>query len=158
MKRTTLMAVGAAAMLAATAHGASAQDRIRAGILECRGGSSAGFVVGSVSELGCLFRPSVGHHQHYVASISRIGVDIGVTDRTVLAWAVFAPTREVGPGDLSGRYAGVSAGAALGLGGTANVLVGGSSNSIALQPLSLQGQTGLNVAVGVADLDLRYGR
>jgi len=72
-----------------------------------------------------------------------------------MVWAVFAPTRRIGPGDLSGSYGGVTAGAAIGIGGNANALVGGSDNSFALQPLSFEGQTGLNVAVGVASLELR---
>ena len=75
----------------------------------------------------------------------------------MLGWAVFAPTRDIGPGDLAGNYGGVTAGAAVGVGANANVLVGGSNRSIALQPLSLQGQAGLNLAVGVAALELRYG-
>ena len=72
-----------------------------------------------------------------------------------MVWAVFAPTRRIGPGDLSGSYGGITAGAAIGIGGNANALVGGSDNSFALQPLSFEGQTGLNVAVGVASLELR---
>jgi hypothetical protein len=70
---------------------------------------------------------------------------------------VFAPTRDIGPGDLAGNYGGMTAEAAVGVGGNANVLVGGSNSSIALQPLSLEGQTGLNLAVGVGALELRFG-
>jgi hypothetical protein len=36
----------------------------------------------------------------------------------------------------------------------ANVLVGGSSQTVALQPLSVQGQIGLDIAAGVGSLDL----
>jgi hypothetical protein len=35
-------------------------------------------------------------------------------------------------------------------------LIGGSSNHITLQPLSIEGMTGLNVAAGVAGLRLDY--
>jgi len=137
---------------------AQAQSRIRVGVLECRGAGTASFLVGSVNHFDCGFRPNVGRRQPYVATVRRFGVDVGVTGRSVLAWAVFAPTRQVAPGELSGNYVGASASAAVGVGGGANVLVGGSRNSFALQPLSLQSHTGINVAVGVANLELRFGR
>ncbi len=97
-----------------------------------------------------------GPRYHYVGVVRHIGVDIGFTDHSLLGWAVFAPTYRIGPGDLSGTYGGVTAGAAIGIGGNANALIGGSGNSFALQPLSLEGQTGINVAVGVAGLELEY--
>jgi hypothetical protein len=75
--------------------------------------------------------------------------------RGVMIWTVLAPTRNVSPSDLRGSYAGVSAGAAIGVGLGANALVGGSNSTIALQPLSVQGETGVNLALGVADLTLR---
>jgi hypothetical protein len=148
-----------AVLVAALAAPASAQSRIRVGILECRGAGTASFVVGSVNHFACEFRPSVGARRYrYEATVRRFGVDLGVTGHSVLTWAVFAPTRRVAPGELSGNYVGASAGAAVGVGAGANVLIGGSRDSVALQPLSVQGQTGINVAVGVAGLELRYGR
>ena len=87
--------------------------------------------------------------------MSRAGIDIGVTTANALAWAVFAPTQKIGPGEIAGNYGGVAAGAAIVVGGTANVLFGGSNNSIALQPLSLTGSRGANVVAGVAGLELR---
>ena len=71
-----------------------------------------------------------------------------------MIWSVFAPSGWVSRGALAGIYAGATAEATVGAGLGANVLVGGSDRSIALQPLSVQGQAGLNVAVGVADLIL----
>jgi hypothetical protein len=94
----------------------------------------------------------------YVATIRKVGVDLGITQETALAWGVFAPVRRLGPGDLSGNYAGAQGSASVGVGAGGNVLVGGSNNSIALQPLSLQGQVGLNVAAGLESLELRPGR
>jgi hypothetical protein len=157
IRRLLVLALGLAAGIAVNIP-AQAQSRIQAGVLECRGGVTTSFIVGSVTDLGCLFRPNFGPPQPYHALVRRVGVDVGITERTVLAWGVFAPTRRIGPGDLAGNYGGVSAGAAIGIGGGANVLVGGSNNSFALQPLSLSGQTGLNVALGIAGLELRYGR
>jgi hypothetical protein len=133
---------------------ATAQTRVQAGVLECHGPGSVSFVIGSINQFGCIFRPSIGHVHHYVATIRRFGVDLGVTGGSVLTWLVFAPSQHVGYGALAGTYVGPSAGAAVGVGLNANVLVGGSSNSFALQPLSVAGQVGLNVAAGIAGLEL----
>ncbi|TAK49088.1 MAG: DUF992 domain-containing protein [Xanthobacteraceae bacterium] len=138
---------------------ARAQSYVQAGILECRGGPSVGMVLGSVVTLGCSLRNMRGVTiDHYVAVARRIGLDIGITNDTSLLWAVYAPVRRIGRGDLSGEYAGASGSITIGVGGGANALVGGSANSFALQPLSVQGQTGINLAVGVASLELRPGR
>jgi hypothetical protein len=134
---------------------AAAQSRVQVGVLDCRGAGGVSFVVGSVNNLGCEFRPNGGYPQRYVATIRRYGVDLGISGNSVLTWLVFAPSRDVGYGVLSGTYVGASAGAAVGVGVTANALVGGSDNSFNLQPLSVAGGTGLNVAAGVAGLELR---
>nr|WP_246756693.1 DUF992 domain-containing protein [Bradyrhizobium neotropicale] len=147
-------------MLASIIAGASAQqpERVRVGVLECRGGASVGFIVGSVTHLGCVLRAEGVPEDRYIATIQKVGLDIGITEETALAWGVYAPVSRIGPGDLSGNYAGAQGSATLGVGVGGNVLVGGSNNSIALQPLSLQGQVGLNVAAGLASLELRPGR
>ena len=155
MRRISLLLGVAASLIAGAAH---AQNRVQVGVLECRGGASMGFIVGSVTNLGCVLRVNGRPDTPYVATVRKIGLDIGITDQTALAWAVFAPVERFGPGDLAGNYAGAQGSAAIGVGAGANVLVGGSSNSIALQPLSLQGQTGVNVAVGLQELELRPGR
>jgi hypothetical protein len=87
-----------------------------------------------------------------------VGLDIGITEETALAWNVFAPVARLAPGDLAGQYAGADASAVVGLGVGGNVLVGGSNKSIALQPLSVQGGVGLAVAAGLESLELRRGR
>jgi len=151
-----LASAAAVALLGfAAATPADAQGRVRAGMLDCRSGGQTSFVIGSVTEFGCVFHPNRGRPEHYVATIRRFGVDIGATSENALAWAVLAPTNRVGYGELSGNYGGVAAGATVGLGGTANVLVGGSNNSFALQPVSLQGSRGANVVAGIAGLELR---
>jgi hypothetical protein len=142
------------------AFGARAQqpNRVQIGVLECRGGASVGFIVGSVTNLGCVLRGDGRRDEPYVATIRKVGLDLGITQETALAWAVFAPVERSGSGDLSGNYAGAQGSASVGVGLGANVLVGGSQNSVALQPLSLQGSTGLNVAAGLESLELRPGR
>jgi hypothetical protein len=131
---------------------------VQVGVLECRGGASIGFIVGSVTNLGCVLRVDGYPEDRYVATIRKVGVDLGITQESGLAWGVFAPTRYLGPGNLAGNYAGAQGSASIGVGAGGNVLVGGSNNSIALQPLSLQGQVGLNVAAGLESLELRPGR
>lgn len=157
MRRLIILA-GVAAALTASLAGANAQERVQVGVLECRGGASIGFIVGSVTNLGCVLRIDGVPEDRYVATIRKVGVDLGITSETALAWGVFAPTRQLGPGDLSGNYAGAQGSATIGVGAGGNVLVGGSNNSIALQPLSLQGQVGLSVAAGLESLELRPGR
>ena len=138
----------------------SAQAAVQAGVLSCRTGPSVGLILGSVRQFQCTFRPSVAGQprQYYSATIGRVGVDIGISAGGQLVWAVFAPTVRIGPGDLAGTYIGGSAAAAVGLGAGANVLLGGSSNSIALQPLSVEGSVGLGVALGGQGLTLRFSR
>jgi hypothetical protein len=157
--RRSFMLAGAAAMLVASFAGASAQQPlVQVGVLECRGGASIGFIIGSVTNLGCVLRVDGLPEDRYIATIRKVGVDLGITQETALAWGVYAPVARLGPGDLSGNYAGAQGSASVGVGGGGNVLVGGSANSISLQPLSLQGQVGLNVAAGLESLELRPGR
>jgi hypothetical protein len=152
MRLSTLSGLAITALLASLT-GANALP-VRAGILQCQGGQNVGFVVGSVASLECVFQSEGRRPEPYVATIHRLGLDLGVTQLTRLSWAVNAPTNRVGRGDLSGNYGGVGANASVGVGFGGNFLVGGPANSYALQPISVQGQTGLNVAAGVADIEL----
>jgi hypothetical protein len=144
--------------LVAAAHAQQPTQRVQVGVLECRGGASIGFIVGSVTNLGCVLRVEGMPEDRYVATIRKVGLDLGITQESALAWGVYAPVARLGPGDLSGNYAGAQGSASVGVGVGGNVLVGGSANSIALQPLSVQGQVGLNVAAGLESLELRPGR
>ena len=156
MSRRNTLAL-AAALVAAVVGSASSQTRIQAGVIECRGLGTTGFIIGSVHELECVFRSDYGPTVRYHGLVRKYGLDLGYTEQSGLNWMVFAPTQEIGPGDLAGNYVGVSAGASIGLGMGANALIGGSNNSFALQPLSFEGQSGINLALGVADLELRFG-
>jgi Protein of unknown function (DUF992) len=156
MLRLSTIALAAAAALTVLPRAAAAQS-VQAGSLECRGLGATGFIIGSVHELECVFRTEYMPIVRYHGIVRKLGLDVGITEQSVLAWAVFAPTARIGPGDLAGNYAGVSAGAAVGLGVGANALVGGSNNTFALQPVSVEGQSGVNVTLGVASLELRYG-
>ena len=145
----------AIAALAASVASANAMPPERAGILQCQGGQNVGFVVGSVTSLECVFQSEGRRPEPYTATVRRFGLDIGVTEQTQFSWAVNAPTSRVGRGELAGSYGGVGANASVGIGGGGNFLLGGPQNSYALQPISVQGQTGLNVAAGVAGLELQ---
>src|SRR5882757_1474665 len=161
MRRSSILAGATVTMLVAFFAGAKAQQpiqRVQVGILECRGGASVGFIVGSVTNLGCVLRVEGMPEDRYIATIRKVGLDLGITQESALAWAVYAPVARLGPGDLSGDYAGAQGSATIGVGLGGNVLVGGSANSIALQPLSVQGQVGINLALGVEGLELRPGR
>ena len=155
-----LVSVAAAALLASITVTTAQQpaQRLQVGVLECRGAASVGFIVGSVTNLGCVFRSENMPEDRYVATIRKVGLDLGITQESALAWGVFAPVARLGPGDLSGNYAGAQGSASVGVGVGGNALIGGSANSIALQPLSVQGQVGLNIAAGLESLELRPGR
>jgi hypothetical protein len=126
----------------------------KVGMLTCRTSASLGLLVGSHQKLRCSFKPDNGPPENYVGHINRLGVDIGVKAGGVMAWGVFAPTAGLHHGALAGKYVGGSGSASLGVGLGANALIGGSHRSIALQPLSIEGQVGVNLALGVAGLTL----
>jgi Protein of unknown function (DUF992) len=128
-------------------------------VLSCRSPGTAGYIVFSARTFDCVFTPSSGAPpQYYQGQVQRFGAQIGFTNDVALAWAVFSATSRVGLGALAGGYVGVSAGAAVGIGAGANGLVGGLNNAFAFQPVSVEGQTGLNVIATVTGLDLRAVR
>jgi hypothetical protein len=152
--RLSTLSIATAALLASLAS-AHAMAPVQAGILQCQGGQNVGFVVGSVTSLNCVFQSEGRRPEAYVATVRRIGVDLGFTEQTQFSWAVNAPEGRVGRGGLAGNYGGVGANASVGVGFGGNFLVGGPQNAYALQPISVQGQTGLNVAAGIAGIDLQ---
>src|ERR1700739_3330062 len=158
MPRPVVLALITAAIAATSlASSASAQqpmNRVRVGVLECRGGASIGFVVGSVTNLGCVLRVEGLPEDRYIATIRKVGLDLGITQETALAWGVFAPVARLAPGDLTGTYAGAQGSASLGGGVGGKGPGGGSNNTIALQPLSVQGSVGINLAAGLESLEL----
>jgi hypothetical protein len=148
----------ACALLTFFSISATAQERppFRIGGLTCNTDPRVGLVLGSRQDMRCVFVASATGQQYvYRGTIRRIGVDLGVTRGGTLFWAVIARNSRIGQGTLRGNYIGASANVALGLGLGAKVLVGGSRRTITLQPLSVEGQIGLNLALGVANLTLR---
>jgi hypothetical protein len=153
-------AVAAAAFLATVAAGQftavapASAAAVKVGVLECVVEPGIGLIILSSKRLTCQYTPERGRPQLYAGRISKVGLDIGVTGRTVIIWGVLSST--VGPkyGALAGSYAGVSAEASVGLGVGANALIGGTGRAFILQPFSVQAQTGLNLAAGITGLTL----
>jgi hypothetical protein len=154
--RRIFLGLGSLALGVVTAiGGAAAQDRVKAGTLVCDVSGGIGMIIASQKAVQCAFNPDQpGPTEVYVGSIKKFGLDIGATSAGQMVWVVFAPTTR-GFGALAGVYAGATAEATVAVGLGANALVGGSNRTIALQPLSVTGQTGLNLAAGVASLELR---
>jgi hypothetical protein len=148
------LVLAALAIIVTTAIAQPARPVI--GTLTCRGDGAIGLILGSREALQCNFETAKGNRSGYVGTLIRLGLDVGAHGDTVMIWTVLGSTIDFPADALQGKYAGVSAEASVGLGVGANALVGGSTYGIVLQPLSVQGQIGLNLAVGVAELELRY--
>ena len=154
MKRNLMLGLAAATSLAFAASAHADPGGVKAGVLPCQVSSGWGLIFGSSKDLNCTFENGSGREDDYVGTINKYGVDVGYHNGGVIVWAVFAPSADLAPGSLTGNYGGVTAGAAVGVGAGANALVGGSNNTVALQPVSIEGMTGLNIAAGVASISL----
>ena len=148
--------LGAALLSLAVATTSYAQTaQVKAGTLTCKGKGRVGLILGSKESLDCTYKPAGDQPARKIrGTITNIGLDVGVKGASVMVWGVLGSTTSL-PGEaLRGNFVGAAADASLGLGAGAKVLVGGNNNSVALQPLSVQGQTGINLAVGVSGLKL----
>ena len=147
-------ALVAAGVLALVRAPVKAQpSRVQVGQLTCSLSSSIGMIVGSQRNVNCIFHTDGMADESYTGTMTRVGLDIGVTTGGAILWGVFADTNRYA-GMLTGTYAGASAEASIAAGLGANVLVGGSNRTVALQPLSVQGQVGLNIGAGIGALEL----
>jgi hypothetical protein len=156
VKRSLIAAAGALSVFAFAAEAQYAG--VELGLLDCRVEGGTGFIIGSTKDVTCTFQPADNSFapETYFGVIRKIGLDVGTTGTTYMQWAVLAPTANVyAPGALAGDYVGASAEASAAVGVGANLLVGGSNQTFTLQPLSLQAQTGVNVALGITDFQLR---
>ncbi len=156
MKKATTIAIAAAILFGAgmTAP-AGAKSSAVVGLLECNVASGVGYILYSSKELSCTFRPNRGGKvEHYRGRIEKFGIDIGVTAGGYFGWAVWSQTSGKTRGALVGNYGGLTIEATVAAGVGANALVGGNSDTVTLQPISVQAQAGLNLAAGVAALTL----
>jgi hypothetical protein len=160
MRRSVFAMLGAVAVVAGAALYGQTQAQTsgaNVGSLTCNVAGGVGFVFGSSKQISCLFNRTNGTAERYTGEIKKFGVDIGFTKEAQMVWLVFAPGA-LAPGSLSGDYGGATASATVGVGVGANVLVGGSNKQITLQPVSVEGSTGLNVAAGIGAVELRSVR
>ena len=127
----------------------------RVGVLECSGGPSAGFIVGSQTNLNCMLTRNGRRVEPYVAQINRFGFDVGYTERWSLAWEVYGPAPRLPPGGLSGHYGGAGASASAGVGAASNQMIGGPGGALSLIPLEVNGQQGVNLAFGLEGMEIR---
>jgi hypothetical protein len=153
---TTLAALALTTMLAAPAEAQNPGGWTQVGMLNCKVNPSVGFIIAGHQSMQCLFtQNSPVLQQAYDGAINMVGLNVGVSAGGVLNWAVFAPTAGTPAGALAGEYIGASGDIGLGVGVGANVLLGGSGRTVALQPVSLEGSVSVNVALGVSQLSLR---
>ena len=170
MLRSVLAITGGAALLMAAATSgysqtpaspgtpqAAGRSGANVGSLTCNVAGGVGFIFGSSKDLSCLFTRTNGVAERYKGTIKKFGIDIGFTKEAQMVWLVFAPGN-IGPGALSGAYAGATLSGTVGVGAGANVLIGGSNKQITLQPVSVEGSVGLNVAGGIGEIELTHVR
>jgi len=168
MIRSVLATAGAALLLVGAATAVQSQtpatpgtpqaagrSGTNVGSLSCNVAGGVGFIFGSSKDMNCLFTRTDGIAEKYSGTIKKFGVDVGFTKEAHMIWLVFAPG-SIAPGALGGSYAGATASATVGVGAGANVLLGGGSGQVTLQPVSVEGNVGLNVAAGIGAVDLTY--
>lgn len=159
MRPRIVLAIAALAAFGAVFAGQPANaGSVRVGVLMCDVAGGIGLIVTSSRDLDCDLELANGENHRYTGTMRKFGLDVGFTTGGKLAWAVFAPNWTVAYGALAGSYVGGTAGAAVGGGVGANALIGGGEKSFALQPLSVEGSVGLNVAAGVGAMTLRTVR
>ncbi len=151
MKTRIKLLLGALLVLGGVSQASSAT---RVGMLRCYVQGGTGYIVGSSHEARCIFTSEYGRRERYWARMKRIGLDVGYTGNSMIVWAVYAPS-DIRHRALKGSYIGASADAAIGVGGGGNFLIGGNGRTISLQPLSVKAETGLAIAAGAGDLELR---
>jgi predicted MFS family arabinose efflux permease len=154
--RLLLVPFALVATLAMPAAAQAPQSWTQVGALSCQVDPNVGFIIVGSQSMRCLFTPNTSQEREaYAGALNTVGLNVGISAGGVLGWAVFAPTAGLPHGALAGEYVGVSGDVGIGLGAGANVLLGGSNRTVALQPISLQGSIALNVVAGVSSLKLR---
>jgi opacity protein-like surface antigen len=155
MKKLLMCTALLGAMMATAAQADDRPAGVKVGTLTCHEAGGWGFVFGSSRHVRCVFANANNKSERYEGEINKFGVDVGYQQSAVVVWSVIAPTDHLGRGDLAGHYGGAAASAAAGVGVGANVLIGGFNKSFTLQPVSIEGETGLNLAAGIAELTLK---
>ena len=159
MTKRFALALATATVAASTALALPAQaaDGVKIGVLTCAEQEGWGYIIGGSQRLNCRFDPNGGApSEWYTGHVSKLGLDIGHVNGGTITWAVFAPASNLDPGALQGTYGGLTASVALGAGIGANAMIGGFDRAIQLQPLSIEGVNGTEVAAGLGSIDLKF--
>ena len=154
MSKPSLLLSAVIVGLMAGSSAQAAESGVKVGVLICKVEPGWSYIVGSTRPLECSYSPNRGRGERYTGNVEKVGVDIGYSNGATIVWAVIAPTSDISRGALQGEYVGVEGSVSVGVGAGANVLVGGLDKSITLQPLSIEGDTGVNLAVGIAAIKL----
>lgn len=168
MHRIILTAFGLLALAVSPSHAGDLPTRhapppvisggpgTKVGVLNCSLAPSVGLLVVGFQNMRCRFTSEgPAPSENYSGTMSTVGVDLGFTAGGALTWGVYAPTQNIAPGSLAGSYSGASGNIGVGVGVGGNFLLGGSANTVALQPWSVEGTTGLNASLGLSNLQLR---
>jgi hypothetical protein len=155
MLKHLAFAVATSASIIVFAGHVSAANSVNLGMLVCDMSKGIGFVLVEKQKMTCEFRPISGPTEQYTGKITDFGIELGEIKEGHLIWGVFAAALlDMQPGALAGNYLGVDADAALGLGVGANAIVGGTGKGFILQPLSVEGEIGVNIAAGIRTVSL----
>jgi len=153
MKKYVASALVALGLMTGSTQASPNTSTVEVGVLTCDVAPGWGKVLGSSREAQCVFKDTAGFISEYTADITKFGLDIGFAGTKTLSWTVIAVGR-FSPNNLRGVYVGPNAEGSFVVGAGANVMVGGMRDTIALQPVSVQMQTGFGVAATVQVLTL----
>jgi len=130
--------------------------RAQIGMLSCDIPKRLNYTGIGISKLrfNCTFSPQMGESEQYEGTLTSIGVKVGVTAKSVMKWAVVAPTLLRGGGALEGKYLGITVDTPM---GGISFLLGGSNKTISLQPVAVQtpASVNVNIAASIGGIDLR---
>ncbi len=153
--RHVICLMAAAALTPLATSPAPAQTNLNVGTLTCDVSAGIGLILTQKQTMTCTFQAAAGGPPDmYTGRIDEFGLALGAVQQGALVWGVVAPASGVPLGALAGSYVGVGAQATAGVGLGANALVGGTGRAFALQPVTVQGQTGVNIAAGITTVTL----
>lgn len=130
----------------------------RIGILHCKQIPGRGFniIIHSESVFDCVLISPEGRERYVGEAGIGFGIDLEWTRDKTISYSVLAyeGSSVIGDHALAGTYIGAKASAGVVVGAGAQVLVGGGSNNISLQPLALESYSGLGATAGIGYLSL----
>jgi len=145
-----------------SAEGQRTTSGTKIGLLTCKTvpGSGVNLIIHSTRDITCKFESTAGGSaEHYKGEMGiGLGIDLNIKQDETIGYSVLSADFKAGTYQLAGKYAGAKASATFGVGVGVAILLGGSDDSIALQPIALSGSTGLGIAAGIGYLYLEPGK